>query len=163
MEIQEMERIVEKYSTILLRVAIHQVGNRVEAEDIVQDVFLKCLYNAPSFNDDQHAQAWLIRVTINASKDNLRNWWKRRRSEFPRQEKEAKQEEFPNLLYIVKKLPQNYRSAIYLFYYEGFSVAQIAEIYKVKDATVSSWLHRGRLKLKEFMEGEDFYEEKGLL
>ena len=64
----EIERVVDEYATMLLRVAYSQLNNRAEAEDAVQEVLLKYIEKAPTFQSEEHEKAWLLRVTINHCK-----------------------------------------------------------------------------------------------
>ena len=153
---EEIDRIVHTYSDFLLRLVMHEALSRSEAEDIVQNTFIKYLQKAPDFHDAEHEKAWLIRVASNEGKDIHRSWWKKKTLQLNEtcMNIEQQQDEAFVLLPYIRKLPQGSRRAIYLFYYEGYSVTQIANIYEVKDATVCSWLHRGRKKLKSMLKGE---------
>ena len=71
----DIERIVETYSDLLLRLAIHHVKNMAEAQDVVQDVFLKYMKKNPKFDSLDHEKAWFYRVCINRCKDYQRHWW----------------------------------------------------------------------------------------
>ena len=150
---REIERIVETYSDTLLRLAMHHVNNLAEAQDVVQDVYLKYMKKHPAFNDFEHEKAWLMRVCITRCKDYQRHWWQLKRSEAPN---DIKDEDHSNdfvLLDEVKKLNFHERNAIYLYYYEQYSVKEIAAIFETKENTVSSWLHRARKQLKEQLKG----------
>ena len=150
---REIERIVETYSDTLLRLAMHHVNNLAEAQDVVQDVYLKYMKKHPAFNDFEHERAWLMRVCITRCKDYHRHWWQLKRSEAPN---DIKDEDHSNdfvLLDEVKKLNFHERNAIYLYYYEQYSVKEIAAIFETKENTVSSWLHRARKQLKEQLKG----------
>ncbi|MEG0469292.1 RNA polymerase sigma factor [Amedibacillus sp. YH-ame6] len=152
----DIQRVVNTYSDLLLRLVLHDSLSLSDAEDIVQNTFIKYMQKAPEFHDDNHEKAWLIRVASNEVKDVHKSWWKRRISQMNENYmnvEEQKEEAFVLLPYI-RKLPQGSRRAIYLFYYEGYSIVEIAKIYDVKEATVASWLHRGRKKLKGLMKGE---------
>lgn len=156
---KDIERVVETYSDTLLRIAMHHVKSYAQAQDIVQDVFLKYVNTASNFVDENHEKAWFMRVTINLCKDNQRHWWNKKRSEYAIENMEyiesaSNRSEYSFvLLEEVKKLPFHYRNAIYLFYYEQLSTKQIAAICNVKEGTVSSWLHRGKKCLKKQLQG----------
>ncbi|NBK97823.1 MAG: sigma-70 family RNA polymerase sigma factor [Erysipelotrichia bacterium] len=150
---EEIERVVDMYADTLFRMAMHHVQNVAQAQDIVQDVFMKYMKNTSSFNDQEHEKAWLLRVTINCCKDLQRHWWNKKRVDYPYEEMTGKEDQSSTLLEEVKKLPFHYRNAIYLFYYEQLSIKQIAQITHVKEGTVSSWLHRGKKLLKKQLEG----------
>lgn len=80
-----INRIVETYSDVLLRIALHRVHSYASAQDIVQNVFLKYLQKLPTFHDDAHERAWFMRVTMSSSCDFMRHWWQKRQSELPDQ------------------------------------------------------------------------------
>lgn len=151
----DIERIVEAYSDFLLRLVMHDNLSRSEGEDIVQNTFIKYMKKAPCFQNEEHEKAWLIRVASNEARDYHKSWWKKRTIALDESymHVEDHQEEAFVLLPYIRKLPQGSRRAIYLFYYEGYNIAQIAQIYEVKEATVTSWLRRGRMKLKGMVKG----------
>lgn len=156
-----IERIVENYSDMIMRIAMHQVSHRSEAEDITQKVFLKLIQKQPEFRCKEHEKAWIIRVTINFCKDYFKSSWFNKVIPFkkenvavfsPQEDCLLQQEE--DLLPIIHKLPQNYKNVIYMYYYEGLNVSEISKIINTKEGTVMSWLYRAREKLKFLMEGE---------
>lgn len=150
---KETERIVEEYSDLLLRVALHHTENLTEAQDVVQDVLLRLLCRREEFSDSEHEKAWLLRVAINRCKDYRRHWYNNRRSELPKEIPDRQKNE-ESILEEVRKLPFHQKNAIYMFYYEEMTIKQIAAIFHVREGTVSSWLSRGRKKLKEFVKEE---------
>lgn len=152
---RDIDIIVDEYSDMLYKLAMHHVSNHAIAQDIVQDAFMKYLYKAPIFNDNQHEKAWLIRVTSNLCKDYFKTWWFTKRIDIEYESLADHHEtETYELLEIVKRLPFHQRNAIYLYYYEDMSIKEIADIYQVSENTVSSWLFRARKKLKELLKGE---------
>lgn len=155
---QQVERIVETYSTMLLRVAVNQLGNQTEAEDIVQKVFLKLLKTKQEFQSSEHEKAWLLRVTINECKDLLRSSPYKKRAELNEAVELPAEKELPDgesfeILDAIQKLPEKYKSVIYLFYYEGYTTVEIADILQSRKGTVESQLSRAREKLKEELKG----------
>lgn len=148
-----IEKLVSKYENRLYRTAIAIIGNKTEAEDIVQDVFIKVLEKQPAFQSSKHEIAWLIRVTVNLCKSRLRlSWWKKTGpliDSYPAQTKEQKY-----LIETILSLPVKYKVVIHLFYYEGYTTKEIAEIIGQKDSTVRSRLARARQKLKSFLKEE---------
>ena len=119
---------------------------------------MKYVLHDVEFENPQHERAWIIRVTINACKDTLKSFFRKKvgriedllvePSYIPQQDKE--------LLDAVLRLPENYRNAIYLFYYEGYTAVEIAEILKKKTNTIYSWLARGKKQLKDDLGGDSF-------
>jgi RNA polymerase sigma-70 factor (ECF subfamily) len=148
-----IEETVKRRGDKLLRTAIAIMGNKAEAEDIVQDVFVKLIKKQPHFESAEHETAWLIRVTVNLCKSRLRlHWWKKTApllDIYP-----AKNNEQQEIVETVFALPSKYRTVIHLFYYEGYSTKEIAEITEQKESTVRQHLTRGRHMLKDFLEGE---------
>lgn len=153
-----IERIVEEYSDIILRLAMHHVKNRSEAEDITQKVFLKVLKLRPDFQSPEHEKAWILRVTINLCKDYLKSSWFRKITYMEENYSTGFKEYRGELLSVVQRLPQKYRNVVYLYYYEEMSITEVSGILGVKEGTIMSLLHRARAKLKVMLKGEFHYE-----
>ena len=140
------------YTDTLYRVAVHNTREQSDAEDAVQEVFVKLLEKTRSFKDEEHLKAWLIRVTINICHTYYRQSGKT--EELPENLPAPDMLDFSVLDY-VKALPENYRNAIYLHYFEGYTAQEIADILSSNQNTVLSWLKRGRELLKERIGGFD--------
>jgi len=153
---EEIRTTVKAYSASILRCAYAYVKNHSDAEDIAQDVLISYMQKAPVFQDEAHKRAWLIRVTSNKCKDLLKSNWKKRTVELS-DDLSYLPEEFSSLLTYVLSLDEKYRIPIHLFYYEGCTMDQIADILDCNTATVGTWLARGRKLLKTMM-GDDFFE-----
>ncbi|MCH5351010.1 MAG: RNA polymerase sigma factor [Clostridiales bacterium] len=139
---------MNKYSDTVFRVAFQYTKDRSDAEDIVQEVFLK-LYKASPQTDDGGIKAWLIRVTINKSKDFLRAKKRRGKAEgLPPPERESGHIEVFEAL---SQLPERDRNALYLHYYEGYTAREIARILGGSERAMSKRIGRAREKLKEFL------------
>lgn len=151
----EIERSFDLYADMLLRIAYHHLRNQQDAEDVVQEAFLR-LSQQQTLDSREHIKSWLIRVTSNLSINELRR--ARRRSETALEEQWTSRTEVQtNVLELIGKLDPKYRDAIYLHYYEGYQTAEIAAVYHVTPNTVATWLRRGREKLKLVIE-EEAYE-----
>jgi RNA polymerase sigma-70 factor (ECF subfamily) len=148
-----IEEFVRKYESRLYRTAIAIMGNRADAEDIVQDAFIKVLEKRPSFESPEHEIAWLIRVTVNLCRSRLRStWWKKTEpllDSYP-----ARFESEQQLMETILSLPAKYRIVLHLFYYEGYSTREIADITDQKESTVRSQLTRARQKLGALLKEE---------
>ena len=150
------KELTEKYFDTVYRLALCQTKQKQYAEDVTQEVFLKFFKYGKDFDSEEHVKAWLIRVTINCSKDVFLNSWFKKTAPLS----EVKEipvfdtEEKSDLYYAVLDLPQKYKSVIHLFYYEDYSVKEIADCLGVKESTVKSQLHRGRELLKIKLKGE---------
>ena len=148
-----LEEKVNRYENKLFRTALAVVGNNADAEDIVQEVFVKLFQTQTKFESDEHETAWLIRVTVNLCKNYLRSFWRKKSvpllDTHPAQENEQHE-----IMQAVLALPAKYRVVIHLYYYEGYSTKEIAEITEQKESNVRQLLSRARRKLKIFLEGE---------
>jgi RNA polymerase sigma-70 factor (ECF subfamily) len=154
----QIDELVRKHENRIYRTAIAIMGNKSDAEDVMQDVFLKILEKSPVFESDEHETAWLVRVTVNRCKTILRsNWFKKSQSLHDTCPSLTQYtHDTPNsLIDTVNTLPKKYRIVIYLYYYEGYSTKEIAEITKQKEPTVRSQLARARKMLKTYLEEED--------
>ena len=145
------ERIIRQYSDMIYRIAVHNCRNAADAEDIMQDVFMDLLTKCPCRDDPAHLKAWLIRVTINKCRSLHRQAWYRK--SVPLEEcAELAQPEQSSVMEEIWQLPETMRNVIYLYYYEDFTIAEIAEILGKNANTVSSTLQRARRKLREILE-----------
>lgn len=153
---QEAERLVNSYSDLILRLSYTYLKSTQDAEDICQTVFLKLLAGDKRFQSREHEKAWVVRTAINACKDELRSF--RRRTVPLEEAPEAAAPEPPqsDVLEAVMELPGKYREAIYLFYYEGYSVKEIGDLTERSEAAVSAHLSRGRKKLRELLGGREY-------
>ena len=125
-------------------------GNQADADDAVQDTYLRyCSYDK-EFTDEDHIRAWLLRVAINRARDQKRSFWEKHRVSWEDYMETLSFEapEDKSLFEAVMSLPAKYRTVIHLFYYEDYSVARIAEILHSREGTVKSQLNRGRQLLK---------------
>ena len=146
-----VEQILDKYSSMVFRIALSATNNVHHAEDIMQDVFLRYVNKGPCFDSEEHEKAWFIRVTVNCSKDLLQSAWLRKIKGLDR-EIAVTFNEKSEVYHAVMQLPRDMRTVIYLHYYEDYKIHEIAELLKRSDSYVKSILHRARKKLKTFLE-----------
>lgn len=158
---QEAEALVERWADMILRVAYTWTGNLPDAQDICQTALLKILTHAQDFPDSNRERAWVLRVTINCCKDLKKSAWARRRTSLDSLDKISEAAvsmpepgESP-VLEAVQSLPETYRQAIYLRYYEEYEVNEIAALMDCRASQVSTWIYRGKAKLKELLGGHD--------
>ena len=145
--------LAEGYAHAVYRLAYARTGCRADAEDVMQEVFLRLLRAKPVFDSEAHAKAWLLRVAANCSNDLFRLPWRKREEPLPEDLPAAETPEAGPVLQAVLSLPARYRTPIHLYYYEGFSVAEIAEIIGKREGTVKSRLFRARDLLRERLKG----------
>lgn len=155
-ELQNIDEIVGKYADMVYRIAVTQMKNTQDAQDIFQEVFMRLLEHLGEMESEEHLKAWLIRVTLNCSKSSLTSAWRRHTQPLEEQEEIPvfEKQEQSELYEYLKALPQKYRTVLYLFYYEELSVKKICDITNQKEATIKSQLSRGRAMLKDKLETE---------
>ena len=146
-------RLVETYSSMLLRLACTRLENHADAEDVVQEVFLKLLTARPAFRDAEHEKAWLIRTTLHRAAD-LRKATARRNVPLEEALLASAPEPENQLLAAVRALPEKYGAVIHLHYYEGYSLKEIGKLLGLPAATVGTRLARGRERLRQSLKEE---------
>ena len=141
----------KQFTDTVYRIALHNTSNFSDAEDVTQEVFIKLLESNKAFRDSEHLKAWLIRVTINLCRDKMKKLSREIlvESVLPYNRGEEK----TDVLEAVKALPEKYRNAVYLHYYEGYTAKEIGKILDAKENTVLSWLSRGRDALRKELDG----------
>ena len=149
-----LEELVEKYENTLFRTALAILGDVQEAEDAVQDAFLRYLEKCPELRDGEHEKAWLLKVTANRCKSILRT---RRRHPavelldvYPAPEQDSRE-----LVEAILSLPANQRAAVHLHYYEGYTSEEIGAILGQRPGTVRSHLSRAREALRRYLSDEE--------
>ncbi|QHQ60342.1 sigma-70 family RNA polymerase sigma factor [Anaerocolumna sedimenticola] len=152
-----IQYVLEKYSKMLIKLAFTYVKNIADAEDITQDVFVSLIKRGISFENEEHEKAWLIRVTINNCKNQLRSSWNKLKVPLEEDISYMPKED-SDVLAMVLDLPSKYRTVIHLHYYENYSIKEIAVILRKKPATIGTWLARGRNLLKSKLVGGFEYE-----
>ncbi len=153
---QEVNQAVELYADMIRRICFYHLKNYADTEDIFQTVFLKYLLYDKPFATAEHEKAWLIRVSVNACKDHLKSFFRRKTVPLDvlNEESANMDDGQRHILHSVLSLPNKYRDVIYLHYYEGYTAAEIGSILGKKENTVYSLLSRGRSTLKEVLGGE---------
>lgn len=145
----------EKYSKLLFRIAFLHLGSTHDAEDVLQNVFIKLLYHSPKFKDDEHEKAWLIRVTQNISKNLLKSSARKNNCELNNEITADNSGDISKAMDIsnkIRALPATYKTAIFLHYYEDLSIVQISKILGLSQSAVKMRLKRGRELLKTELE-----------
>ena len=150
-----IQQIFERQHRRVYRIAMMMLQNTADAEDAVQNVFLKFVEKGQQFKDEEHEDAWFITVTRNYCKDQLKSAW-RRNTDFGEVPETAspKEGEDDNLLPYIMKLKDKYREVIYLYYYEEYSVKEMARILGRGESTLQTQLSAARGKLKKMLEKE---------
>lgn len=147
------EEVFLRYRDTVYRLAAARTANRFAAEDITQEVFLRYMRRRPSFADEEHRKAWLLRVTVNCCRSLFASAWTRHT--VPLCDEAASAAPFQSDVYdAVMHLPPDYRTVVHLHYYEGYAVKEIATLLSVRESTVKTRLFRAREKLREALSDE---------
>ncbi len=149
------EEVFERYTDTVYRLAFVRTKNKYDADDVLQEVFLRYMKIWQKMESEEHIKAMLIRMTVNCSNSLLSSAWFKRTD--PLSDvllAECMDESY--ILFAVLKLPIKYRTVIHLHYYMGYSVEEIAKITSTKSATVKTQLSRGRQQLKIILKADDF-------
>lgn len=155
------DEVVDRYADMVYRLALSEMKNKADAEDIFQEVFVRLVKHLHKLKSEEHIKAWLIRVTINCARKSLASYWRRNVQPIEKEdawggfvgESSQMPEEHP-VSEAVAGLPEKYRSIVYLFYYEEFHISEIARLTGQKETTVKSQLFRARELLREQLEGD---------
>ena len=156
---RQAEHILDEHGSSILRLAYSYLHNMSDAEEVLQDTLLRFLKTAPTFDNSTHEKAWLLRVAGNLSKNRIDYNKVRATDELSDTLKAEKREDLSFVWDAVRSLPVPFREVIHLFYYEGYSTAEISRMLDRKESTVRSDLRRGRLKLKEILKEACDFEE----
>jgi len=140
---------------MLFRIGISYLGCKEDAEEVTQDAFVKLISGAPAFNDSEHEKAWLIRITVNACKNVLHGRLHRSPINIDEITENYADPSDGRILDEIVRLPMKYKAAIHLYYYEDYSVKEIARILHISHSAVKMRLKRGREILKIEMESAD--------
>ena len=155
MDSGEYIKIAEKYIDTVYRAAYSYCKNKEDAEDAVQNVFMKLMTADTEFTDDEHIKRWLIRCVINECKNNYGSFWHRNKVSLEDMTTEPsysdKTEQTSEIMTAVMKLPKNYSTVIHLYYYEGYDVKEISGIMGISESNVQIRLMRARNKLKTIL------------
>lgn len=161
-----IERLMQEYGTKVLHLAYYYLKDRHLAEDVAQEVFVKAFRNWDSFRGESSPYTWLYRITVNLCRDKARSaWWRRLLpSDDPRSATDDLElstaddgpedaailgEERELLMEHVMALPEAYREAIVLYYYQDLSTVEIAEVTGQNENTIKTRLFRARAMLKQ--------------
>ena len=149
--------LVTKYQRKLFRLVLRLVTNQTEAEDVVQETFIKAYRSFPSFRGDCSEKTWLMRIAVNTCRDMIHSAWFRHldRRITPEQLPESCEradEDAVDLTIEVMRLSQKHREVILLYYYENMTTDEIAQALGVAKSTVSVRLEQGRQNLRKMLE-----------
>lgn len=148
--------MVGRWADTVLRVGYTWTGNLQDAQDVSQTVLLKLLTSPRRFDGEEQERAWVLRVAVNCCKDLKKSAWSRRRVSLESAGEltaELPELEDSPVLRAVQALPEKYREAVYLRYYEEYGVEEIADLMGCRASQVSTYLYRGKQRLKTMLGG----------
>lgn len=149
-----LEDSVERYADMVYRVSMTITKNQHDAQDVFQETFLRLVKYKETIQSEEHLKAWLIRVASNCAKTLASDIWNNRTQgmdEAMTGDLTYEQKEQGTLMKYMKKLPPKYALPLYLFYYEEYSIQEIADIMNKNINTVKSYLRRGKEKLRKYL------------
>lgn len=157
----EMDAIIDRYQNTVYGLALARTGNRADADDVFQEVFLAYYQSGKTFRDENHRKAWLLRTTINQSRRVTSSSW--RQKTVPLSEREDvpvrfREPEENRVWTALQGLNEEYRLPIYLFYFQELSTQEIAKVLSIRPGAVRMRLTRGRDQLRKKLKGEYFDE-----
>lgn len=146
----DIAAIYERQCKTVYRVCYAYLKNPADTEDAVQEVFFRLIRKAPSFTSPEHEKAWLIRTASNICKNELKHQRRKHanlddHADLPAPETQP----HSDILEAIMQLPEKYKTVIYLYYYEGYQTAEIADILKKPHSTIRNHLREARLILRE--------------
>ncbi len=147
--------IYNRHVSTVYKVCFMFMKSVPDTEDAVSATFIKLLESKKEFESEEHEKAWLIVTASNHCKNKLKHWWRKNTDISSIPENEASLEDDKDeMLELVLALPEKYKAAVYLYYYEGYSSVEIARLLRKNESTVRSYLHTGRKLLKISLGGE---------
>ncbi len=154
-ELRHIEYAVEKYSQMLFRICYSILGNKHDAEDALQETFLKYMLKAPLFKDSEHEKAWLIKVATNISKNMCRFNNRHAAENYDELRSLGVKDDDKDIFELIMNLPTKYKIVLDLYYIEGYKANEIAQITNTSAVTVRKRLQYGRKLLKTELERND--------
>lgn len=155
MAVPDITAIYERHCRTVYRVCYAYMKHPADTEDAVQETFFRLIRSQPKLESEEHEKAWLIRTASNVCKNELKQ--KRRKdisldehTDLPAPELA----EYSGIMEAVMALPEKYKNVIYLYYYEGYQTAEIAQVLRKPHSTIRNHLREARLILRERL-GDD--------
>ncbi|MCL2634901.1 MAG: sigma-70 family RNA polymerase sigma factor [Oscillospiraceae bacterium] len=143
--------LVQTYGDMMYKLAASQLNNQSDAFDTVQDVLLKIHVKQPVWNSPEHVKAWIIRAVINKCRDYNKSYWNKNTCDLNDVYGVSQDSHDYELQEALSNLPQKYRITLYLHYYEGYKIKEIAKILKVGESGIKKRLVKGRELLRQYL------------
>lgn len=152
------EQLYQKYFNVVYKICFLYIRDESETYDMVQETFEKMIKYKPEFESEEKAKAWLIVTASNVCKTHLNKWWNKKRVPYdPEMEYETEQSfENTEIKELIDKLEYKYSVLLYLYYYEGYKIREIASMMNEKESTLKTRLVKARKLLKLELEASDY-------
>lgn len=151
-----IEQIYERHVDTVYRVAMLYLNNPQDAEDATQNAFINLMKHPQTFTSEEHEKAWLIVTVTNLCKNQLSHWFRKKRTDFEVvAESMHEHEERDELLPLVYALPEELKTIVYMYYYEGYSTREISQYLQLNESTLRSKMQKARAMLKLELEEAD--------
>lgn len=148
----EWEHAIALHGELVYRAIRLHIKDKVDADDLYQETFIRLMRNRKPFTNEEHRKAWLLRVALNLCKDFNSSYWQRRVVSLSNSaDLSTEDEPDSGVIQAVMRLPENMRIAVHLHYYEGYSVPEISRLLNRKENSIYSDLSRARIKLKKWL------------
>lgn len=144
--------VYERYADDIYRLCFSFLKNEMDAEDAVQETFFRFYHSEKPFDSEAHIKAWLIVTSSNYCKNLLKHWWRKRKDIDEYAEIIGKETKRDEMFELVMKLPEKYKTAVYLYYYEEYDSKQIAKMLNKPASTIRTYLQKARKMLKAELE-----------
>lgn len=166
-----LEELMNNMGDQVLHTALSYVKNKQAAEDIAQDVFVKVYQQLDQFRGEASIKTWIIRITINQSKDYVKSWYYRKTMVSNKISSLVKgKEKTPETIFIHKEesneliqrmlsLPVKFREVLFLYYYEELTLKEISEVLNQNVSTIKSRFYKAKERLNIIHEQEEPYDE----
>ena len=150
---QEFADVYENYVHDIYRLCFSFMKNHMDAEDAVQETFLKYYRQNRFFQNESMRKAWLIVTASNQCKDMLKHWWRRREDIEDHNDITGTSEtKVDEMMELILALPKKYKTAVYLYYYEQMNSKEIAAVLHKPDSTIRTYLQKARQLLRKELE-----------
>ncbi|WP_264989566.1 sigma-70 family RNA polymerase sigma factor [Lysinibacillus piscis] len=161
---QIVDDLMRAYGQEILQLVYAYVHDKAIAEDLTQEIFVKCYRSLDSYKGKSHIKTWLWRIAINHTKDYLKSWYHQHvyvtedtylhtmQTTSTVEQRIVQQDEDTALANAVMDLPILYREVIYLFYFEEWKIQEIAKMLRTNSNTVKTRLRKGKMLLKNRLE-----------
>lgn len=144
----EISRIYDLYFDTVYRVCFLYTKNHTDAQDLTQETFCKMLHKPFNYNTDEQTKSWLIVCASNLCKNHLKKWWNKKRLPYEEAILKSYEEKADNTYQIIMGLDKKYSIPTYLYYYEGYKTAEIAQFLNQKTSTIQTRLAKARELLR---------------